>query len=272
MTTEENKNIVRRHLIDVLEQGHVELIESYYTPDGSVPDNDTPKQWKDRVLWHHKNAPGFKITILDMMAEGDKVMVHWQADVTYIARPDPPFSGAFAPLGKAVQWRIVNILRIVNGKLVSSQSVNEWDHMLAENDAFYWQRTEHNKAAVQKFIDGLNRQDAALLAEVCTPAVAKDWTEWLPGMYTSMKDHHIEVVDMTADGASVAVKMATSGYHTGELHGIPATGNHWTNRVYTFFRLEDGKIAEVDALPDVDNFIKQIGGAIGPAAPEGTRS
>jgi hypothetical protein len=46
------------------------------------------------------------------------------------------------------------------------------------------------------------------------------------------------------------------------LFGIPATGKAWTNRVYTFFRLVDGRIAEVDAIPDVENHIKQIGGII----------
>ena len=76
MSVEENKEIARRHLIDVLEQGHVELIEGYYAPDGSDPDLDTPKQYRDRVLFHHQVAPGFKVTIVDMIAEGDKVAVH----------------------------------------------------------------------------------------------------------------------------------------------------------------------------------------------------
>ncbi len=43
MSTEENKAIVLRHMKDVMEQGRVELIDSYYAPDGSVPDMDTPE-------------------------------------------------------------------------------------------------------------------------------------------------------------------------------------------------------------------------------------
>ena len=66
------------HLIDVLEQGRVDLIPSYYAPDGSNPPTTTPEQWRDRVLRHHKIGPGFKITILDMIAEGDKVAVLWR--------------------------------------------------------------------------------------------------------------------------------------------------------------------------------------------------
>ncbi len=36
MSTEENKALVRRHLKEVLEGGHVELLDSYYAPDGSI--------------------------------------------------------------------------------------------------------------------------------------------------------------------------------------------------------------------------------------------
>ena len=81
-----------------------------------------------------------------------------------------------------------------------------------------------------------------------------------------MKDHHIELVDMAADSESVAVKLATSGYPTGELHSLPPTGKWWTNRVFAFVRFEEGKIAEVDPLPDAENLIKQVGGTIQPAA------
>ena len=132
MSTEENKAIVRMHLIDVLEQGKVELIPSYYAPDGSIPDNDTPEQWKDRVLWHHKAGPGFKITILDMIAEGDKVAVLWQADFTYSVMPDPPPEKPSYPFGKTVSWKIMNLDRIVDGKLVSYTGANDWGRMVID--------------------------------------------------------------------------------------------------------------------------------------------
>ena len=138
--------------------------------------------------------------------------------------------------------------------------------MLVEIGVIPLKQIENNRAAVRKFVDGLNQQDPALLDEVCTPEVAKSWTELLPGMYARMKDHHIELVDMVADGEGVAVKMATSGYQTGVMHGLPPSGKWWTNRVFTFFRFADGKIAEVDPLPDAENIIKQIGGSIQPVA------
>src|SRR5689334_6865246 len=130
MSLEENKAIVRRHMIDVLEQGHVELIDGYYAPDGSVPGMDTPQQWRDRVLWHHKYASGFKITILNMVAEDNLVAVHWQADLTFSVMPDPPPSMPHYPLGKPISWKIMNIFGVVNGKIVSMVSANPWIEVL----------------------------------------------------------------------------------------------------------------------------------------------
>jgi predicted ester cyclase len=263
MSIEENKAIVIRHLKEVLEQGRVELIESYLTPDGSP----TPERVKGAVLWHHKYAPGYKVTILDIVAEGDQVMANIQYDVTYSVPPESPpgeFDGP--PLGKPVSWRNMNVWRIVDGKMVSEDPVSGWTDMLVALGVIPLEKIVHNKAAVRKFVDAVNNRDTALLAEVCTPEMAKGWTEWLPGMYASMKDHHIEINDLVADGEMVGMRMATSGLHTGDIFGLPPTGKPWTNRVYTFFRFVDGKISEVDALPDAENHIKQLGGAIQPVA------
>ena len=266
MSTEENEVVVLRHFKDVLEQGHVELIDSYYAPDGSIPNTDTPEKWRESVLWHRKFCPGFKVTILDLMTEGDKVIGHVQIDLTYSVPADPPPSLFYIPLGKPVSWRNVGIFRIVNGKMVSVEYVSGMTDMKVAIGVIPLKQIESNRGAVRKFVDGLNQQNTALLNEVCTPEVAKSWMESLPGMYASMKGHHIELVDMVADGEGVAVKMATSGYHTGVMHGLPPSGKWWTNRVFTFFRFTDGKISEVDPLPDAENIIKQIGGSIQPEA------
>jgi hypothetical protein len=56
------------------------------------------------------------------------------------------------------------------------------------------------------------------------------------------------------------------GDHNTEWFVPAPTGKYWTNPVFTFFRFADGKITAVDALPDVEDAIKQIGGAIQPVA------
>jgi hypothetical protein len=135
MSIEENKGVARLHFKDVLEEGRVELIDQYWAPDGSVPDMLTPEQWKERVLWWHRAAPGFKITVLDMVAEGDKVVAYWQADVTYSNPPEPPPAEPFLPVGKPVSWRGMSLFHIVDGKVVSEQYQIGWTDVLIESGA-----------------------------------------------------------------------------------------------------------------------------------------
>jgi predicted ester cyclase len=140
MSTEENKAVVVCHHKDILEQGHVELIDGNWAPDGSVPGMNTPQQWKELVQWWHKAAPGFKITILDMVAEGNKVAAYWQADVTYSVPPTLLPDEPFIPLGKPVSWRGMSLFCIRDGKIVSEQNLIGWTDMLIESGAFTLQK------------------------------------------------------------------------------------------------------------------------------------
>ena len=109
MSIEENKAIVVRHLKEFLEQGKLELIDSYYAPDGSDPEMWSAEQWRDAVRSTHKNSPGFKVNLLELVAEGEWVMAYIQFDL--------PNADVKNPL-KLLSWRNVNIHRIVNGKIV----------------------------------------------------------------------------------------------------------------------------------------------------------
>jgi predicted ester cyclase len=260
-TTEENKAIVTSFLKDALEGGKVDLIDSIYAPDGSDPNMLSLEGWKANTLWFQRACPGFTVTILDMMAEGERVMVNLRADIVY-SNPAESAPAWFPPLGKPVSWRNMHVFHIVGGKIVSENSVSGWTDMLVKTGVVPLDQISSNKAAVRKFVDGLNNRDAALLTEVCSPELAKDWIDSLPGLYATMKDHHIELSEIIADGDAVAVKMATSGYHTGELFGLAPTGKWWTNRGQCFFRFSAGKIAEVDPLFDAENHFKQLGGFV----------
>ena len=174
MSTEENKAIARRLLDEAWNLGRVEQLDEYYAPDGTISDMTLLKELKDNIVWWHKAAPGFKFTILNILAEGETVMVHWQVDLTYTIPTEPLPDEPFVPLGKPVCWRGVDILRIENGKIVSKLYTNLWYEMLVKLGAIPLEKIKQNKAAVRKFVDAVNRQDTALLAEVCTPEVAKN--------------------------------------------------------------------------------------------------
>ncbi len=263
---EKNKAVARRVHEEAWNQGKIDLMEEYIALDGSESDMKSLDTVKANITFFHKIAPGFKFTILDLLAEGDTVMTHWQVDITYSVPADPPMDEFFPPLGKPVSWKGVDTYRIVDGKIVSVQYANPYYDTMVKIGVIPLEKITKNKASVNKFIDAVNRRDNALLEEVCTPEVAKDWVETLPGAYANFKDHHIELVDMVADGEMVAVKMATSGYHTGEVHNLPATGKWWTNHGNCLFYFSEGKISKTDFVFDIENHIQQLGGVIRPVA------
>ena len=261
-----NKAIVTRHFKEVVEQGHVDLIPSYFGPDGTTTNLPTMQGMKDAVLWHHKHCPGFTVTLLDLMADGDKVIANIQYDLTYSVPVDPP-EIELSPLGKPFRFRNMNVFTIVDGRMVGESPVHgNTDALIAMGAIPSPYKVEENKAAVRKFVDAVNRRDNALLAEICTPEEAKNWIEALPVAYAMWKDHHVELVDLVADGEMVAVKMATSGYHNGEAFGLAPTGKWWTKNGNGLFYFSDGKISKTDFVFDDQNLIKQLGGVIRPAA------
>ena len=62
---------------------------------------------------------------------------------------------------------------------------------------------------------------------------------------------------VTSDGEWVAVCGRTTAVHSGALMGLPASGRKVTIPGSAFFRLKDGKIAEVRSFWDVPAFFKQ---------------
>jgi predicted SnoaL-like aldol condensation-catalyzing enzyme len=123
MGLEENKAVVVRYYKEVMEQGHMEVLEEIYTPEGNPPDSwGTVENWKNVVLWHRKHCPGFKANLPDVMAEGDWVIAHVQFELTYSVPVDPSGSPASYPLGKPLSWHNFEMFRLVNGKIVFARA------------------------------------------------------------------------------------------------------------------------------------------------------
>ncbi len=132
MSTEENKAIARMHFEEVHNKGRVELFDDYYALD--VPDNqwDSKENYGNLILWWRKVAPDMRITILDMVAEGDKVFVYHKSTMTYSVVPDPAPNFPMPPFGKPVEFRGVEIMSFADGKLVAVEFVVEWMSMMVD--------------------------------------------------------------------------------------------------------------------------------------------
>jgi len=124
--SEQNKNAVRRLFEEVWNKGYVpvadELFASTYTHhDSSTPDvGRGPESEKKRVSLYRNAFPDLRLTIEDLIAEGETVMARWSCRGTH--RGD---LNGIAPTGKQFTISGVSIARFASGKMVEGW-VN-WD-------------------------------------------------------------------------------------------------------------------------------------------------
>lgn len=82
----------------------------------------------------------------------------------------------------------------------------------------------------------------------------------LVGMYRSaFPDLRSDVEQIIAEGDLVAVRLVTTGIHTGPLMGIPATGKQINIQEFHIGRFVDGQCVEHWGLVDMMTMMQQLG-------------
>ena len=77
-------------------------------------------------------------------------------------------------------------------------------------------------------------------------------------MFSAFPDWRWEIRNLLIDGDYIAGNFAVTATHRGAFQGIEATGRRVNISDFTFYRLEDGKFAEVWDLADMDALMRQI--------------
>ena len=127
MSVEENKAIVRRYIEEFWNKGDLEVADELIAPEFKHgPDSEVsgPEDEKRLLTRLRTSIPPWNVTIKDIIAEGDQVMVHFTASGTHEAE----WLGV-APTGKPYT-RISNITiwRVFGGKIVGRRWV-VWDSL-----------------------------------------------------------------------------------------------------------------------------------------------
>lgn len=78
-------------------------------------------------------------------------------------------------------------------------------------------------------------------------------------IHEAFPDFTATIEEMVAEDDVVAVRLTVTGTHEGEFRDAPATGNEITYEQTSFFRVEDGKVAEGWVLTDTLEFRQQLG-------------
>lgn len=123
MSIEQNKALVRRLVEEAQAAGKLVLVDELLAPDfvdhnplPGIPPTRTGVKALFGAL--HAAFPDLQITIHEQLAEGDKVMTR----KTFAGTHQGEFLGVPAT-GKAVRFDVIDILRVVNGKLTDHWNV-----------------------------------------------------------------------------------------------------------------------------------------------------
>jgi steroid delta-isomerase-like uncharacterized protein len=130
MSIEENKALVRRLIEEVWNQGHLAVFDELYAPDFLFHDPGLPqvrtreedKQWIAGVL---KAFPDFHLTIEDLIAEGDQVVMRWTFRGTNTGALVTPIP--LPATGKQVTGAGITIVRFAGEKAV--EAWNQGDNL-----------------------------------------------------------------------------------------------------------------------------------------------
>ncbi len=129
MSIEDNKAALRRFIEEVWNQGQVAVVDELCAPDFILhheppwPDDLTAdlKQW---VTGAHNAFSDFHVTIEDMIAEGEQVVVRWTMNGTNTGDfLNPLTMMPIPPAGKHVTMMGIYIFRFAGGKFVEG-----WHH------------------------------------------------------------------------------------------------------------------------------------------------
>jgi steroid delta-isomerase-like uncharacterized protein len=124
--SEQNKTNIRRLFEEVWNKGQLSVADELLAPtythhDSSTPDvGRGPESEKKRVTLYRNAFPDIRLTIEDMLAEGETVVARWSCRGTHKGELN-----GIAPTGKQFNITGISIARFTNGKMF--EGYINWD-------------------------------------------------------------------------------------------------------------------------------------------------
>jgi predicted ester cyclase len=113
MSTEQNKQNVRRLIEEAWSIGRLETVDEVCAPDYHQAGLGGIAELKQMIVAYHHGFPDEEYVIEEMIAEGDTVVSRWRWRGTHQGE----FDGV-APTNKTVTDTGISIFHLVNGKIV----------------------------------------------------------------------------------------------------------------------------------------------------------
>lgn len=113
---------------------------------------------------------------------------------------------------------------------------------------------------VRRMVEGINAGDEdATVEELFAPRAARRVKRLFAEFRRAFPDWHEEIVELVAEGSTVAGRFKCSGTHRGEFMGEAPTGKRMEVEEVFFLRVEDGRFAEFWGLEDSLGRMRQLG-------------
>jgi steroid delta-isomerase-like uncharacterized protein len=116
-----------------------------------------------------------------------------------------------------------------------------------------------NKAVVRHSIEAFNARDLSA-GDLHSEDLRRELQQYVDTM--PWGNHQVDIIEMIAEDDRVVALIATQGVHSGEYQGMPPTGRHFTNRGVVVYRIQGGRVTEMDTYLDSLTVVKQLGGTI----------
>jgi predicted ester cyclase len=120
--------------------------------------------------------------------------------------------------------------------------------------------SEENKDMVRRMVEAINAgEEDAAVDELFASRAARRVKRLFAGFRSAFPDWSEEIVELVAEGNTVAGRFKCSGTHRGEFLGEAPTGKRMEVEEVFFLRAEDGKFVAFWALEDSMGRMRQLG-------------
>ncbi|MEM7131854.1 MAG: ester cyclase [Chloroflexota bacterium] len=97
-------------------------------------------------------------------------------------------------------------------------------------------KLEQHKESVRQLLAAFEQDDLETIGQLTSPEVYTQIENSLKNR--AFSEHTLKIQQLIAEGDTVVVRVLSSGRHTGEFLGVPATGRRWKDNdgilIYTF--------------------------------------
>jgi predicted ester cyclase len=120
--------------------------------------------------------------------------------------------------------------------------------------------SEEHKAMVRSMVEAINaREEGIFVEKTFAPRAARRVKRLFAEFRSAFPDWHEDIVELVAEGSTVAGRFRCSGTHLGEFLGEAPTGRQMDVEEVFFLRAEDGKFVDFWGLEDSLGRMRQLG-------------